>query len=111
MYEGETDLFEKKAHILKVTIKDGWVKHYYLDTQSGLLIGLKKAVPIHAKGKDVETITHISGYKPVAGVLMPFNFVERRTSDGKLFNALLLDTIEANVVLDSKIFDPPKLLE
>ena len=108
VYEGTTQLFEKKAHILKVTLKDGWRKHYYFDTVSGLLIGLKKSAPIHAKGPDVETITHISGYKPVNGVLMPFNLVERRTKDGKLFNALLLDTIEANQPLDPTIFAPPK---
>lgn len=108
-YEGLTTLFTKQAHILKVILKDGWVKYYYLDAQSGVVIGLKKAAPIHAKGKDVETITHISGYKSVKGVLMPFNFVERRTADGKLFNALLLDTIEANLPLDNAIFAAPKV--
>ncbi len=58
-------------------------------------------MPVHAQGDAVETFTFISGYKPVSGVLFPYEFIERKTSDGSLLNALLLNSIEANVVIDN----------
>ena len=66
-------------------------------------------MPVHAKGEAVETITHISGYKLVNGVLFPFEFIERKTSDGSLLNALLLNSIEVNVEIDNSRFNPPTI--
>lgn len=107
--EGITNLGINKVYDLKVVLNDGWIKHYYLDVKTNLVIGLKKAMPVHAKGKAVETITFISGYKPVNGVLFPFEFIERKTSDGSLLNALLLNSIEANVEIENSRFSPPQL--
>ena len=48
----------RSANVLRVTLRDGWVKDYYFDAESGLLVALRKAMPLHASGADVVSLTY-----------------------------------------------------
>ena len=106
-YMGDSILEQKKVSILQVVLNDGWVKKYYFDQQTGLLIAYKKAMPIHARGNAVESITYVSGYTRVNGVLFPLDIIERNTNTGKLMSASFMDSIVVNPEIDDSIFRVP----
>lgn len=106
-YLGKEKFDEKDAYRIRVTLKDGWVKDYYIDAKTYLIVALRKAMPLHATGPAIESLTMYSDYRPVAGVLYPHSFVERNTATGQIMNTLVWKTIEANVPIDDKQFSPP----
>lgn len=106
-YKGITDMGGLKTYNLEVVLTDGWLINYYIDINSNLVIGQRKAMPIHAKGNSVEIIQYYSDYRSVNGVLFPFTIIERNTETGKMLNATIFDTIEANVNIPMEHFDPP----
>lgn len=104
---GREKLNGRDVYHLRVTLNDGWVKDYYLDTKTHLIVALRKAMPLHAIGPDIESLSMYEDYKPVAGVLFPHLFVERNTATGKIMNTLRWERIEANVRIDERQFSPP----
>lgn len=58
---------------LRVTLRDGWTKEYYFDSASGLLVALRKAMPVHAAGPDVVTLSFFRDYRrlPRAAAFRP----------------------------------------
>jgi len=104
---GKEKIEDKDVYRLRVTLSDGWVKDYYLDTNTYLIVALRKAMPLHATGPAIESLTLYEDYRPVAGVLYPHSFVERNTATGQIMNTLKWQTIEANVVIDASQFSPP----
>ena len=97
----------RKANVLRVTLRDGWVKEYYFDAESGLLVALRKAMPLHASGADVVSLTYFREYKRVRKVLRPFAQEERNIATGAPMNTLRWDTIEANVPIRREAFNRP----
>jgi hypothetical protein len=106
-YIGKEKINEKDAYHLRVTLRDGWVKDYYLDANTYLILALRKAMPLHVTGPMIESLTMYSDYRPVDGVLYPHSFVERNTATGQIMNTLEWKTIEANVAIDDAQFSPP----
>jgi len=79
------------------------VINYYFDANNYLVPGQRKAMPIHSNGNELEIIQYYSEYKPVNGVLYPFSIIERKKEDGKILNATIYDTIEANMEINTAI--------
>jgi hypothetical protein len=104
---GVSDLASGPANHVRVTLLDGWVKDYHIDPTTHLIAALGKAMPIHAVGEPVESVSSYEDYRPVAGVVYPFRQVERRVSDGSVMNSLQWHSIEPNVSLEDGEFDPP----
>lgn len=104
---GEEKIDEKNVYHLRVTLSDGWVKDYYLDADTYLIVALRKAMPLHATGPAIESLTMYGDYRRVAGVLYPHRFVERNTASGQIMNRLEWKQIEANVAIDDLKFNPP----
>jgi hypothetical protein len=105
---GQEKLNDSDVYHLRVILNDGWVKDYYLDTKTYLITGLRKAMPLHTVGPDIESLSMYEDYKPVAGVLFPHSFVQRNIKTGKVMNTLHWERIEANVKIDKTHFSPPK---
>jgi hypothetical protein len=97
----------RRAHCIRVVLADGWVRHYYLDVDTHLVIALRKSMPLHAVGEPIESLSTSEDYRPVSGVLYPFRSVERATRTGEVMNTLQWHEIEANVAIDDAAFDPP----
>ena len=98
---------DRAAYLIRVFLADGWVKDYFLDVVSYLVIGLRKSMPLHAMGEPIESMSTAEDYRPVSGVLYPFRSVERATKTGEIMSTVQWDQIEANVTLDDAVFDPP----
>lgn len=97
----------RSANVLRVTLRDGWVKDYYIDAESGLLVALRKAMPLHASGADVVSLTYFRDYRRVTAVLRPYAQEERNIATGELMNTLRWDSITPNVPIRREAFAAP----
>ena len=89
----------KTAYRLRVTLSDGWEKDYYFDAVTHLILALRKAMPIHASGPAVESITEYGDWRQESGLLQPYKFVERVVRTGRILNTLEWDRITSNGVI------------
>jgi hypothetical protein len=87
------------AYRLSVTLSDGWEKDYYFDPVTHLILALRKAMPIHATGPAVESITEYGDWRQESGLLQPYKFVERVVRTGRILNTLEWDRITSNGVI------------
>jgi hypothetical protein len=85
-------------------LKDGTVKHIYLDAQNYL--ELKESEKRKEDGKSTEDEISYSGYKAVAGVMFAHS-IETRVN-GEIDDQITIDKIEVNVPVDDSIFKLPK---
>ncbi len=96
----------RQTYELDLIESGGWVKTYFIDTSTFLVVAVKKEMPVHAKGPDISILVNYAEYNEVNGVLYPFTITERDISDGgKILNAFFVNQIEVNTLLDPKIFD------
>jgi hypothetical protein len=93
---------------LHVVLADGWEKDYYFDVASGLLVALRKAMPLHAKGAKIESLSFYEDYRAVNGILLPHAFEERNTATGELMNVLRWTKIELDVPIRDEAFHRPE---
>ena len=98
---GAESFGSRPAHRLRVTLADGWQKEYVFDDSTGLILALRKAMPLHATGPAVTSITSYEDWGPEGGVLQPHRFAEHDVLSGKLMNTLQWDSIRTNVTLTS----------
>ena len=82
---------------LRVTLSDGFAKDYYFDAATHLIAAVGKAMPIHAVGAAVKTLSFYEDWRVDGGVLQPHSFVEKEVATGKVLNTLHWDRIENNV--------------
>jgi outer membrane lipoprotein-sorting protein len=89
---------------LKLTKKSGSVEYDYLDAKSFL--------PIKTEGRRIQLgqeilyESKIGDYKPVEGVLMPFNV--KQLVNGRLAMEITVEKMDANVPLDEAVFKMPE---
>lgn len=74
-------------------------KDYYFDPVTHLILALRKAMPIHATGPAVESITEYGDRRQEGGLLQPYKFVERVVRTERILNTLEWDRITSNGVI------------
>ncbi|GAB4511266.1 MAG: hypothetical protein Tsb004_15430 [Allomuricauda sp.] len=84
-----------------------YTTNFYFSKQTGLMLGQRKAMPIHARGDDVDLLVSYSDYKAVDGVLYPFSQIERNERTGKFLNATLWNEFIPNKNVTVSDFNPP----
>jgi Outer membrane lipoprotein-sorting protein len=92
------------AYKLKVTLKNGDVRFYFMDTD--YFVPIKIETKRMVRGAERESETSFGDYKEVAGVYFAHSFEtgrKGRTDRSKV----VFDRIEANVPLDDSLFHPP----
>ncbi|HET9326246.1 MAG TPA: hypothetical protein VFQ05_05690 [Candidatus Eisenbacteria bacterium] len=92
---------------LRVTLADGWVKEYYFDTKTHLIVALRKAMPIHARGPVVASLSYYEDWRRTGTLIQPYALVEREATSGRLMTTLQWDVIESNPVLLQSELQPP----
>lgn len=103
------EVFDGKAvYNLHVTLADGFEKHLLVGRQSFLIVGDRRAAPIHAFGEAVRSENRIGDYRLVEGVLFSFLVVEVDISTGKELNRFTTQSIAINGELDPSFFAPPQ---
>lgn len=105
---GRERILGKDTFRLDVILADGWSKSYYIDSETYLIAAVRKAMPLHAVGPDIESLTSYEDYRRVSGVLYPHSFVEKKIATGETMNTLKWNKIEANVRINNSDFIPPK---
>jgi aryl carrier-like protein len=107
---GREILDGRAANHLRVTLADGGVKEYYLDAETGLIMALKKAMPIHGQGKPVSSITRYRDYRRVGGLLYPYSFEETNAETGAWLSSDAWTRVEVNPNLDESLLRAPNRL-
>lgn len=86
----------RDAYRLRVSLTDGWEKDYLFDQESGLIVAVRKAMPVHASGPAVESMSTYEDWRETGGLLQPHRFSEREVVSGRLMNTLQWDSIRVN---------------
>ena len=91
------------AYKLKVTLKNGDVQYFFVDSEDFVPIKVEKKRMI--RGAERESETSLGDYKEVAGVYFPHSF-EFGQKGSPNRQKVVYDKIEANVPLDDSLFHP-----
>ena len=89
---------------IKLTLKNGDVRIYYLDTDSYLELKIESQVMI--RGAIQESETYFGDYEKVDGIYYPFEFQQGQKGDPNRAT-ITVAKIEINVPLDDSIFPMP----
>lgn len=92
----------KDTYHLKVTLKNGDTRHFYLDIASFLT--LKSVLKTTMAGSEVEFPTVFLDYKQVDGIMFPFSVVQD-VPQGEITEKIT--KVEINVPIDDAIFKMP----
>ena len=104
---GLIELDGHEVYQLNVTLNDGWEKVYYLDKETFLIRAMKKSMPLHARGDDINFLVFKDQYREIGGVLFPFLTTERNIDDNfKMINVFVVDEVLVNPVVDTVNFNP-----
>ena len=98
----------KPTYKLHVTLADGFEKDLFVDEQSFLILGDRRAAPVHAFGAAVQSENRFSDYRPVNGVLFPFTVREVEIATGKELNSVTMQSITVNESFALSYFSPPQ---
>jgi hypothetical protein len=90
---------------LKVTLKSGDTRYYYMDTDS--FVPIKYETKRIIRGTPQESETTLGDYKQVGGWYLPFSR-ETRQKGSSGSQKITLDKIEFNVPIDSTRYSRPK---
>ena len=103
-YVGMEPVEGTDAYKLKVTLANGEIRFYYMDTDYFVPIKIEAKVII--RGAEIETETSLSDYKEVNGWYLPYSIESgRKGAQGK--GKIAYDKIEANVPIDDSRFVAP----
>ena len=103
-YVGTDEVEGTDAYKLKVTLANGDVRFYYMDTDYFVPIKIETKRVI--RGAERESETSIGDYKEVAGVYFPHSY-ETGTKGSPNRAKVVFDKMEANVPIDDDRFHPP----
>ncbi|MGH9934760.1 MAG: hypothetical protein ACREAM_00860 [Blastocatellia bacterium] len=89
---------------LKVTLKNGDVRYYFMDTD--YYVPIKIEYKVMVRGAEREFETSLGDYKEVAGVYLPHS-IESGVKGSPNKSQIAFEKIEANVALDDSRFKQP----
>ena len=98
---------DRPSHRLRVSLADGWEKEYVFDDSTGLIVALRKAMPVHATGAPVTSVTVYDDWRAEGGVLQPHRFIERELQTNRLMSTLQWDSIRTNIDLGERELGRP----
>jgi hypothetical protein len=102
---GKEQVEGAEAYKLKVTLKNGTVRHLYLDTEA--VLEVKAEGKRTVRGSEVESDSTIGDYKEVGGVMFPHS-LETGVKGMPQKQKMTIDTIELNVAIDDARFKMPE---
>ena len=100
---GKEDLEGTPVYKLKLTLKNGDVRYFYLDAENYL--ELKVTSKRKTPGGEIDVDQYLGNYKPVNGIMFPFS-IETKVK-GQSQNQITIDKVEMDVPIDDSIFKMP----
>ncbi len=104
-FEGKEEYEGSDVYKLKVTLANGTVKHYFLDTE--YYVPIKIETRQINRGTEFETETVLGDYKEVGGVYFPFS-IENGPKGSANRSSVVFEKIEINQALNDGRFMMPK---
>lgn len=104
-FVGKEDYEGSDVYKLKVTLANGTVKYYFLDTE--YYVPIKLETKQINRGTEFETETIFGDYKKVDGVYYPFS-IERGLKGNPNRSSVAIEKIEVNQPIDDARFSLPK---
>jgi len=95
----------KDSYHLKVTLKNGGVRHLYLD--AGSFLGLRTVTKTTMRGTEVEIESILGDYKEVDGLMFPFSIEQHPAGNQGPGQKITFKKIEPNVPVEDAIFKMP----
>jgi hypothetical protein len=92
---------------VRITRTDDWVVDYLFDVHSHLLVALQKAMPLHAEGAPITSLTLYQDWRFVSGLFVPFSGVEINLANGEMMSSLHWNSIAFNGPVDRAELMPP----
>ena len=89
---------------LKVTLKSGDTRIYYIDAEHYLEV--KQQSKTNVRGSDVESDTIVGDWKEVDGLMFPFS-IDSGQAGGQMRQKMTVEKIEVNPVIDDARFKMP----
>ena len=102
--EGTEEVDGAEAYVLKLTKKNGNIDHYYLETESYLILKIKSKTMMN--GSETEAEALLSNYQEVDGYVMAFTI--EQIYGGQSAMTIMMDKVETNVDVDDSIFSKPE---
>lgn len=100
---GQEDVDSVPTYKLKVTLKNGNVRNYFLNARTGLEVLETSMRKVQAQ--EIEVFTYYSDYKPVNGLMMAYG-IENKVK-GQSVSRIVLNKIELNIPLADSLFKMP----
>jgi outer membrane lipoprotein-sorting protein len=101
---GKETVDSTEAWKLKVTLKNGDERFYYMDTKTGLCV--RTSGKTMMRGVETEFITTMRDYKDVNGRLMPFT-IENGASGTDMKQTFVIEKVEINKEIPDSLFAVP----
>lgn len=106
-YLGDETIDGRPAFRLRMTLRDGFAREYFIDRETFLVTAERFAAPIHAVGEDVPTEERVGDYRRITGVLFPHSYREIEIATGREMSSMTWGSIEVNRKLQRSWFSPP----
>ena len=100
---GKEDMEGTPVYKLKLTLKNGDVRYYYLDAENYL--ELKVTSKRKTPGGEVDVDQYLGNYKPVNGIMFPFS-IESKVK-GQSQNQITIEKMELDVPVEDSLFKMP----
>lgn len=107
-YLGTETVQGTETHKLKVTLKDGDVNYYYLDSEYYVPIMVTSEREVRGVMQEFEMI--LSDYKEVGGLMIPHS-MEQRMQGQPQGQTYMIDEVELNVEVADSVFTMPEPTE
>lgn len=104
-YVGMDNVEGTDVYKLKVTLKSGDTRTYYMDTDT--YVPIKYDTKRIIRGTPQETETTLGNYKSVGGWYLPFS-IETKQKGSSGSQKITFDKIEFNVPIDTTLYSRPK---
>lgn len=95
----------RDSYHLIVTLKNGGVRHLYLD--AGTFLGLRTVAKTTVRGTEVEIESILGDYREVGGLMFPFSIEQHPAGDQGPGQKITFRKIEPNVPVEDAIFKMP----
>jgi hypothetical protein len=102
---GKEKIAGADAYHLKVTLKNGDVREFYLD--AGTFLVSKAVVKSMMRGTQVEIESTIGDYRKVEGLMFPFSIQQHAVGGEGAAQKITLKKIEVNVPVEDSLFKMP----
>ncbi len=103
-YLGTDDMEGTEVYKIRIIDEDGDEFIHFIDSDSFVILKMKSKMKI--QGNEIETETFYSNFKPIEGIIFPFN-VETKFG-GQTNSNIIIEEIILNPEVDDSIFEKPK---